>query len=144
MDAPNIRKAAEWLVSVQNADGGWGESCESYMDASKIGRGPSTPTQTAWAIMALQAAGGYGNAVARGFDHLAATQDADGTWDEAYYTATGFPGYGVGARTNLRDPKLAEKLGQGPELSRGFMISFNMYRHYFPAIALARELKRAA
>jgi squalene-hopene/tetraprenyl-beta-curcumene cyclase len=138
MGAANIRKAAAWLADKQNADGGWGESCESYMDASKIGRGPSTPTQTAWAIMALIAAGGHEAAVARGIDHLVATQDAEGTWDEAFYTATGFPGYGVGARTELRDPKLAEKLGQGAELSRGFMISFNMYRHYFPMIALAR------
>ncbi len=143
MSAANVRKAADWLVAKQNADGGWGESCESYMDASKIGRGPSTPTQTAWAIMALQAAGGYGNAVERGIAHLSETQDQEGTWDEAYYTATGFPGYGVGARTELRDPKLAEKLGQGSELSRGFMISFNMYRHYFPMIALARCSSRA-
>jgi squalene-hopene/tetraprenyl-beta-curcumene cyclase len=138
MGAAHIRKAADWLADKQNADGGWGESCESYMDGSKIGRGPSTPTQTAWAIMALIAAGGHRAAVARGIDHLVATQDAEGTWDEAFYTATGFPGYGVGARTELRDPKLAEKLGQGAELSRGFMISFNMYRHYFPMIALAR------
>ena len=144
MSAANIRKATDWLIDKQNADGGWGESCESYMDASKIGRGPSTPTQTAWAIMALQAAGGFDQAIARGFDHLIATQTKDGTWDEAFYTATGFPGYGVGARTELRDPKLAEKLGQGPELSRGFMISFNMYRHYFPMIALARALKPSA
>jgi squalene-hopene/tetraprenyl-beta-curcumene cyclase len=140
MKAANVANAAAWLAGRQNGDGGWGESCESYMDASKIGRGPSTPTQTAWAIMALIAAGGYDEAIARGLDHLAATQTPDGTWDEAFYTATGFPGYGVGARTELRDPKLSERLGQGPELSRGFMISFNMYRHYFPMIALARAL----
>jgi squalene-hopene/tetraprenyl-beta-curcumene cyclase len=141
MTAPHIRKCIDWLVDKQNPDGGWGESCESYMDASKIGRGPSTPTQTAWALMSLIAAGGHEDAVARGLDHLVTTQRTDGTWDEDHYTATGFPGYGVGARTELRDPKLAERLGQGAELSRGFMISFNMYRHYFPLIALTRVLE---
>jgi squalene-hopene/tetraprenyl-beta-curcumene cyclase len=138
--AANVRKAAAWLASKQNDDGGWGESCQSYMDASMIGRGETTPTQTAWAIMALLAAGGFETAVARGVERLVSSQTKDGTWDEPFYTATGFPGYGVGARTELRDPKLAERLGQGPELSRGFMISFNMYRHYFPLIALARAL----
>jgi squalene-hopene/tetraprenyl-beta-curcumene cyclase len=142
MTAPAVQKAAAWLVAKQNADGGWGESCASYMDADWIGRGESTPSQTAWALMALMAAGGEqaAPAIVRGFDHLGATQRSDGTWDEAHYTATGFPGYGVGARTDLRDPTLNEKLGQGPELSRGFMISFNLYRHYFPMIALARRL----
>jgi squalene-hopene/tetraprenyl-beta-curcumene cyclase len=142
MTAPAVQKAAAWLVAKQNADGGWGESCASYMDADWIGRGESTPSQTAWALMALMAAGGEqaAAAIVRGFDHLGATQRSDGTWDEAHYTATGFPGYGVGARIDLRDPTLKEKLGQGPELSRGFMISFNLYRHYFPMIALARRL----
>jgi squalene-hopene/tetraprenyl-beta-curcumene cyclase len=140
MGAARVRKATAWLAAKQNADGGWGESCQSYMDADWIGRGQSTPTQTAWALMALMAAGSEETAIERGFAHLSATQRADGTWDEARYTATGFPGYGVGARIDLRDPLLQEKLGQGPELSRGFMISFNMYRHYFPMIALARRL----
>ncbi|WP_210254972.1 squalene--hopene cyclase [Methylocapsa sp. S129] len=142
MNAPYVQKAAAWLVGKQNADGGWGESCESYMDADWIGRGASTPSQTAWALMALMAAGLEPAAppLTRGFEHLCATQRADGTWDEAHYTATGFPGYGVGARIDLRDPLLQEKLGQGSELSRGFMISFNMYRHYFPMIALARRI----
>ena len=145
MGAPAVRKAAAWLIARQNADGGWGESCASYMDADRIGRGASTPSQTAWALMALLAAGERSEpAVARGFAHLCATQRADGTWDEAHYTATGFPGYGVGARIDLRDPLLREKLGQGPELSRGFMISFNLYRHYFPMIALARAGDSAA
>ncbi len=140
MTAPRVRKAVGWLIGKQNADGGWGESCASYMDADWIGRGMSTPSQTAWALIALMAAGGeQAGALARGFDYLRATQRADGTWDEAHYTATGFPGYGVGARIDLRDPDLREKLGQGPELSRGFMISFNLYRHYFPMIALARR-----
>lgn len=144
MSAPRIRKAATWLIGKQNADGGWGESCASYMDADWIGRGPSTPSQTAWALMGLMAAGGEEttSAIDKGFAYLGATQRADGTWDEAHYTATGFPGYGVGARIDLRDPLLHEKLGQGPELSRGFMISFNLYRHYFPMIALARRIAR--
>jgi squalene-hopene/tetraprenyl-beta-curcumene cyclase len=144
MGAPRVKKAAAWLIGKQNADGGWGESCASYMDADQIGRGASTPSQTAWALMALIAAGGdeATPALAKGFDHLGATQRADGTWDEAHYTATGFPGYGVGARIDLHDPLLQEKLGQGPELSRGFMISFNLYRHYFPMIALARRIAR--
>jgi squalene-hopene/tetraprenyl-beta-curcumene cyclase len=142
MSAAPVRKAAAWLISKQNPDGGWGESCESYMDADWIGRGASTPSQTAWALMALMAAGGEASedSISKGFAHLGATQRADGTWDEAHYTATGFPGYGVGARIDLRDPQLKEKLGQGSELSRGFMISFNMYRHYFPMIALARRI----
>jgi squalene-hopene/tetraprenyl-beta-curcumene cyclase len=146
MDAPAIRKAAAWLIGKQNADGGWGESCASYMDADWIGRGASTPSQTAWALMALLAAGMAPSApaLARGFSHLAATQRADGTWDEDHYTATGFPGYGVGARIDLRDPLLRDKLGQGPELSRGFMISFNLYRHYFPMLALARARRAPA
>jgi squalene-hopene/tetraprenyl-beta-curcumene cyclase len=144
MGAPDIQKAATWLLAKQNADGGWGESCASYMDADWIGRGASTPSQTAWALMALIAAGGesFAAAISRGFEHLSKTQRLDGTWDEPVYTATGFPGYGVGARIDLRDPKLGEKLGQGAELSRGFMISFNLYRHYFPMIALARRVAR--
>jgi squalene-hopene/tetraprenyl-beta-curcumene cyclase len=140
MRAAPVRKAVDWLVGKQNADGGWGESCASYMDADWIGRGDSTASQTAWALIALISAGGEAeDALARGFAYLRATQRADGSWDEPLYTATGFPGYGVGARIDLRDPRLREKLGQGPELSRGFMISFNLYRHYFPMMALARR-----
>jgi len=142
MRSPDVQKAASWLLTKQNADGGWGESCASYMDADWIGRGISTPSQTAWALMALIAAGGepLAGALGRGFEYLSKTQRLDGTWDEPVYTATGFPGYGVGARIDLRDPLLGEKLGQGAELSRGFMISFNLYRHYFPIIALARRI----
>ena len=63
---------------------------------------------------------------------------AGGTWEEPQYTGTGFPGYGVGARTNLDDPELAARLRQGPELQRAFMINYNLYRHYFPLAAMGR------
>jgi squalene-hopene/tetraprenyl-beta-curcumene cyclase len=61
-----------------------------------------------------------------------------GTWEEPHYTGTGFPGYGLGARVNLNVPHLAENLQQGTELSRAFMINYNLYRHYFPLMALGR------
>ncbi len=140
MSAPYIRKAAAWLLERQNADGGWGESCASYVVAAAKGRGPSTPSQTAWALLALLAVGHdeYRSAVDGGLSYLVETMTSDGTWSETAYTGTGFPGYGVGARIRLDDPRLFEKLQQGPELSRGFMIGYNMYRHYFPMLALAR------
>jgi squalene-hopene/tetraprenyl-beta-curcumene cyclase len=146
MTATRVRKAAQWLVVRQNADGGWGESCASYMLASAAGRGESTPSQTAWALMALIAAGGaeLEPTIRRGLDYLVRTQRSDGTWDETAYTGTGFPGYGVGARLPLDDPDLFEKLQQGPELSRGFVIGYNLYRHYFPMLALARARERLA
>jgi len=80
-------------------------------------------------------------AIQKGGEHLCSTQKSNGTWDEDYYTATGFPGYGIGARTNLTAGELAKRLQQGTELSRGFMLNFNMYRHYFPLLALARIAK---
>jgi squalene-hopene/tetraprenyl-beta-curcumene cyclase len=143
MSQDYVRRAAAWLMSKQNADGGWGESCASYMDASARGRGPSTASQTAWALMALLAAGGLecSDAIQKGIRYLAATQRQDGTWDEDFYTGTGFPGYGAGARLALNSGDLAEKLQQGPELSRGFMLNYNLYRHYFPILALARAAK---
>jgi squalene-hopene/tetraprenyl-beta-curcumene cyclase len=143
MSQDYVRRAVSWVGARQNPDGGWGESCASYMDAAARGRGPSTPSQTAWALMALLAAGDdqCAGALERGVRYLAATQRRDGTWDEAFYTGTGFPGYGVGARLNLGAADLAERLQQGPELSRGFMLSYNLYRHYFPILALARAIK---
>ena len=97
-------------------------------------------SQTAWAMMSLVAVSDrkYTPHLRRGMEYLCGMQDLEGTWEETAYTATGFPGYGVGARTNLSDPNLKVKLQQGAELSRGFMLSFNLYRHYFPIIALAR------
>ncbi|UCF89730.1 MAG: squalene--hopene cyclase, partial [Desulfobacterales bacterium] len=139
MTAAYVRRAADWIVAHQNADGGWGESCASYMDDAWRGKGESTPSQTGWALMALLAVGSADNrdAIARGVDYLITRQQM-GTWDEPQYTGTGFPGYGVGARTDLRAGDLAERLQQGRELSRGFMINYNLYRHYFPLMALGR------
>jgi squalene-hopene/tetraprenyl-beta-curcumene cyclase len=137
MSAAYVRRAADWLVACQNADGGWGESCASYVDDSWRGKGPSTASQTGWALMALVAVGGhdYDEAIRGGMVYLVSRQQ-DGSWDEPYYTGTGFPGYGVGERTNLR--KAGATLDQGCELARGFMINYNMYRHYFPLIAMGR------
>ena len=145
MDQPYIRKASDWLILHQNQDGGWGESCASYMDASQMGKGRSTASQTAWALMALTAAGRNDDeaAIAAGVQFLIERQK-DGTWEERDYTGTGFPGYGVGATIKLGDPLLAERLKQGPELSRAFMINYNLYRHYFPIMALARVRKMMA
>jgi len=137
MTAPYVQRAAEWIVRHQNADGGWGESCGSYMEDALRGRGTSTASQTAWALLALLAVGGtdYDQVIRRGLDYLLAAQE-DGSWDEPQYTGTGFPGYGVGERTNLK--KAAASLGQGSELARGFMINYNLYRHYFPLLAFGR------
>jgi squalene-hopene/tetraprenyl-beta-curcumene cyclase len=138
-----VKRAAEWIASKQNEDGGWGESCASYMDPQLRGKGPSTPSQTAWALLALLAMQdrAYAAALRNGAEYLVRTQDGEGTWDEPYYTGTGFPGYGLGTRINLDAKDLQEKLGQGTELSRGFMLGYNMYRHYFPIMALAQVRK---
>src|SRR5437762_2518387 len=109
---PYVQQAAEWLRMVQNPDGGWGETCESYDDATKRGVGPSTPSQTAWAVMGLLAASDTrSESVARGIAYLLSTQKKDGSWDEKEYTGTGFP--------------------------RVFYLAYHMYRDYFPLIALA-------
>jgi squalene-hopene/tetraprenyl-beta-curcumene cyclase len=143
MTQPYVRKAADWLVAHQNADGGWGETCASYMDDSLRGRGPSTASQTAWAVLALVATASreYERAIRRGVGFLLDTQRTDGTWDEPYYTGTGFPGYGFGARMDFRDAKTRERIAQGTELQRGFMINYNLYRHYFPLMSLGRARK---
>jgi squalene-hopene/tetraprenyl-beta-curcumene cyclase len=138
--APHVARAAEWILEHQNADGGWGESCASYMDGRLRGKGPSTASQTAWALMALIAAGSEDcvPAVRAGLSYLTRTQRDDGTWDEPHYTGTGFPGYGFGARLDLRDRRTRERIHQGTELQRGFMINYNLYRHYFPLMAMGR------
>ena len=109
--ADMVRHAAEWVRGVQNADGGWGESCHSYVDESFAGVGTSTPSQTAWAMLTLQLAGlGDDPACARGRAFLLDRQH-DGTWDEPEHTGTGFPG--------------------------DFYINYHLYRHVFPTLALA-------
>ncbi len=112
-DDPAIRRAVAWLISVQRADGGWGEDEESYADAPHGRFHVSTPSQTAWAVLGLMAAGaGDDPAVARGIAYLTATQAADGSWTEEPYTALGFP--------------------------RVFYLRYHGYRLYFPLLALAR------
>ena len=132
-----IRKAGDWIAAHQNADGGWGESCGSYMDDSLRGRGDSTPSQTGWAMMALLSIDthDYDDAIRRGVEFLIA-RHTDNTWEEPQYTGTGFPGYGLGERQDLK--KVGQDLDQGRELARGFMINYNLYRHYFPLMALGR------
>ncbi len=91
--APEVRRASLWLRQIQNDDGGWGESIESYkLDYREYEAAPSTASQTAWALLGLMAAGEWSdNAVDRGIRYLVETQDADGFWEEPEFTATGFP-----------------------------------------------------
>lgn len=108
-----IRKAVVWLKSRQNPDGGWGEVCESYSDRSLMGCGPSTPSQTGWALLSLFTSGEVrSKAASRGVEYLIAAQKPDGTWDEDAFTGTGFP--------------------------RFFMIKYHIYRNCFPLTALGR------
>ena len=146
MASPHVRRAVRWIIEHQNTDGGWGETCASYMDEKLRGRGPSTASQTAWAIMALVAADYRSSdaAILRGLDYLLITQQRDGTWDEPYYTGTGFPGYGFGGRLDFRDKHTKQRIAQGTELQRGFMINYNLYRHYFPLMAMGRARARPA
>ena len=112
-----IRRAVGWLKLRQNADGGWGEDLRSYDDpATWSGAGASTASQTAWAILALLAAGERDSqATERGVRWLAGTQRADGTWDEPYFTGTGFPG--------------------------DFYLNYHLYRLAFPVSALGRYVR---
>ena len=118
--AQPMRRAVDWLIGIQNADGGWGEGADSY----KLGyrayqRAPSTASQTSWALLALMAAGEADHpAVARGVAYLGASQGADGFWSEPFHTATGFP--------------------------RVFYLRYHGYAKVFPLWALARyrNLKR--
>jgi squalene-hopene/tetraprenyl-beta-curcumene cyclase len=113
---PYVQSAAEWLRMMQNPDGGWGETCGSYDDPNSKGVGPSTPSQTAWAIMGLLAAGDTrSDCVARGVAYLLRTQKKSGSWDEPHFTGTGFP--------------------------RVFYLKYHMYRQYFPLIALTAYKK---
>jgi squalene-hopene/tetraprenyl-beta-curcumene cyclase len=112
--APVVRKAVDWLVAIQNADGGWGEDCESYaLDYEGYTPFVSNPTQTAWALIGLMAAGEVDHpAVARGVEYLIATQTPDGSWTQESYTGGGFP--------------------------RVFYLRYHGYPKFFPLWAVAR------
>lgn len=112
-----IERGAAWLVSCQNPDGGWGETCRSYDDPSLKGQGRSTASQTAWAIIGLieagKATGKFAqSAIDKGVAYLVSTQKSDGSWFEADFTGTGFPGH--------------------------FYLKYHYYQQYFPLIALGR------
>jgi squalene-hopene/tetraprenyl-beta-curcumene cyclase len=128
---PQVQQAAEWVRMVQNPDGGWGETCGSYDDPNLRGTGVSTPSQTAWALLALLAAGDdRSDSIAKGIRWLLTHQRPDGNWDESMgagptrqniITGTGFP--------------------------RVFYLSYDMYRLYFPLLALTtykKAMERAA
>ncbi|MDN7448620.1 squalene--hopene cyclase [Burkholderia multivorans] len=119
-DDARVKRAAQWLLSIQNKDGGWGEDGDSYkLNYRGYEPAPSTASQTAWALLGLMAAGEVNNpAVKRGIDYLIAEQKEHGLWDEARFTATGFP--------------------------RVFYLRYHGYRKFFPLWALARyrNLKR--
>jgi len=117
-DAAPVRAAVRWLEDHQNDDGGWGEDLRSYDDPAWIGHGGSTPSQTAWALLALLAADENSDPVDRGVEHLVRTQRPDGGWDEDLFTGTGFPG--------------------------DFYISYEIYRLVFPIWALGRYVERRA
>ena len=142
MRQPYVRRAVQWLIDHQNPDGGWGESCASYIDPTQRGVGPSTASQTAWAIIALVAAGYDDHRATRhGVSYLLETQLAEGNWDEPHFTGTGFPGYLKGERVD-RIPQAGERGFQGAELSAGFMINYHLYRNTWPLIALSRYRAR--
>ncbi len=109
--SPRIRRAVDWIISCQNSDHGWGESCESYADPALAGKGESSASQTAWALLGLMAAGRvHDPAVQRGIGYLLRTQNVRGGWDEDLFTGTGFP--------------------------RVFYLRYHGYSHFFPLWAL--------
>jgi squalene-hopene/tetraprenyl-beta-curcumene cyclase len=111
------QRAAKWLQSVQNPDGGYGESIASYYDESRKAQGPSTPSQTAWAVIGMLAAGRQNEPYfGRAVDYLLSRQNADGSWDEAEFTGTGFP--------------------------QVFYLKYHLYRNTFPVYALGRYRNR--
>jgi len=113
---PALRRAVAWLEAHQNPDGGWGEDLRSYSDPSYRGRGHSTPSQTSWALIGLLSVGEHSEAVRKGIAYLVDTQHDDGTWDEPWFTGTGFPGF--------------------------FYINYHLYRQVFPLMALGRYVTR--
>ncbi len=115
--AAYIQAAVSWLKAHQNPDGGWGETCESYMNPDLRGRGTSTPSQTAWALMGLMACGEEDcPEVKRGVQYLVDTQRSDGSWEETCFTGTGFP--------------------------KHFFIRYDNYRNCFPLMALGQYLRK--
>ncbi len=109
---PAVRRGVAWLEHHQNTDGGWGEDLRSYRDDAHRGRGVSTASQTAWALLALLAAGERSPVAERGIAFLVDTQLEGGSWDEPWFTGTGFPG--------------------------DFYINYHLYRLVFPVMALGR------
>ena len=113
----SIERGAAWLVSCQNPDGGWGETCRSYDDPSLKGKGVSTASQTAWALIGLMEAGEATakwaeDTIDKGISYLLRTQRTDGSWNESEFTGTGFPSH--------------------------FYLKYHLYQQFFPLIALGR------
>ncbi|MGC2583531.1 MAG: squalene--hopene cyclase [Acidobacteriaceae bacterium] len=129
---PEIQQAAEWVRSVQNADGGWGETCGSYDDPTQRGVGVSTPSQTAWGLLALLAAGDIrSDSVAKGIQWLLSHQQIDeygrGFWDES-----------------MGDGKTRQAIITGTGFPRVFYLAYTLYRDYFPLLALSTYKKAMA
>jgi squalene-hopene/tetraprenyl-beta-curcumene cyclase len=123
---PQIQQAAEWIRMVQNPDGGWGETCGSYDDPNLRGVGESTPSQTAWALLGLLAAGDdRSDSVAKGVRWLLSRQLQDGSWDES-----------------MGEGKTKQSIITGTGFPRVFYLAYVMYRQYFPLMALT-SYKRA-
>ncbi|MGD0731606.1 MAG: squalene--hopene cyclase [Terracidiphilus sp.] len=117
---PEIQQAAEWIRMVQNPDGGWGETCGSYDDPNTRGVGPSTPSQTAWAMLGLLAAGDdRSDSLAKGVRWLLTRQQVDGGWDES-----------------MGEGPTRQNIITGTGFPRVFYLSYDMYRQYFPLLAL--------
>src|SRR5262249_7919329 len=107
----HVLRAGEWLRSIQDADGGWGESCASS-DPGRFPRGGSPPSQTGWALLGLMAGGDHSSrSLHQGIEYLLETQRPDGSWNESLSTGTGFP--------------------------KVFYLTYHLYRLYFPLLALA-------
>jgi squalene-hopene/tetraprenyl-beta-curcumene cyclase len=119
MREPWIQRGRVWLEQHQNPDGGWGESCGSYEDPTLRGRGKSTPSQTAWALMGLLSFAEVARpSIRRGVEYLLSNQNSDGSWDEHLITGTGFP--------------------------RVFYLKYDMYRNNWPLLALSFYAKKLA